>query len=295
MAALRRHAAVAAFGALAAVAAAAAVAAFAGGGSPASATPTAPLAVAGSFEPASVQFGDELTATVTVLLDRSSVRAETLRLADDLAPLTQLGPSRTSRTVDGRLETVTVRVPVACLTDPCVARAGANGIALPRLRASVASRGGSLDAVAVQWPRLRVGSRVAAADLASATPRFALDAAPGRPGFRLPPAMLLPALGALAAACAAGALALLLLELDRLRRARRPAPGELERAVRLVRESARRPAADRRRALGLLGRLLRARDAALGSAADDLAWSESGPDGERLRELLERVEGSGRP
>jgi hypothetical protein len=57
-------------------------------------------------------------------------------------------------------------------------------------------------------------------------------------------------------------------------------------------EAARtRPPADRRRALGLLARVLRRLGApATGQAAADLAWSEPEPDPSRMSQLLDRIE-----
>jgi hypothetical protein len=64
----------------------------------------------------------------------------------------------------------------------------------------------------------------------------------------------------------------------------------LARAVALAREAERRPTPDRRRALGLLARLLGARDAQLAGAADDLAWSAPAPTPDALAELVSEVE-----
>jgi catechol 2,3-dioxygenase-like lactoylglutathione lyase family enzyme len=65
---------------------------------------------------------------------------------------------------------------------------------------------------------------------------------------------------------------------------------ELERAVDFVRDALSRPPPDRRRALGLLARVLSRRDVPLSAAADELAWSKPEPVPERMAELAERVE-----
>jgi len=65
---------------------------------------------------------------------------------------------------------------------------------------------------------------------------------------------------------------------------------ELARALRLVREAEERPVPDRRRALALLARLLRNRDAELGDAASDLAWKEPAPERQAVDALVAEVE-----
>ena len=64
----------------------------------------------------------------------------------------------------------------------------------------------------------------------------------------------------------------------------------LERALALAREAEQRPPPDRRRALGLLARLLGPRDPRLAGAADDLAWSAPAPTSDELAELVTEVE-----
>jgi hypothetical protein len=75
------------------------------------------------------------------------------------------------------------------------------------------------------------------------------------------------------------------------RRRRRVAMlGELERALALVREAEHREPPDRRRALGLLARLLGSRNARLAGAADELAWSAPAPTPDALAQLAGRVD-----
>ena len=85
--------------------------------------PGAPVEVAASFDHAFVQFGDRITARVVVALDTRRVQPRTLRIADDLAPLTQLGAGLLHGPLDAgqprRLVTLSA-VPVACLTSACV-------------------------------------------------------------------------------------------------------------------------------------------------------------------------------
>ena len=62
---------------------------------------------------------------------------------------------------------------------------------------------------------------------------------------------------------------------------------ELARALRLAREAEGRPAPDKRRALGLLARLL---GKPLATEASDLAWRRPPPERESLHALVSEVE-----
>jgi hypothetical protein len=257
--------------------------------------PTAPLAVRATLDPAAAQVGDRIVARVVVALDRSAVRTGTLSLTDDLAPLTQLAAATTSRDVRGTLELVTVSVPVACVTDPCVAHSGVTHISLPRVRVRVKARDGKVETVVRAWPGLDVRARVAAADLSAAQPPFIADSSPHAVSYRLSPALLAALLDALAALLAVGSVALIAWQALAVHRRRRPVreTGELERALRLAREAEARPPADRRRALGLLSRVLPSRSLSL--AARDLAWSKPVPEPTTLEEIVAEVERSTSP
>jgi hypothetical protein len=108
------------------------------------------------------------------------------------------------------------------------------------------------------------------------------------PSYRVRPNVLRAVLFAIAALLAAGALALVYPLVRRLI----PEPVDertpLQRALDLVRASLGRGAEDRRRALDLLGRALD--DDTRASDALELAWSERGPEPERVAELVETVE-----
>ena len=242
--------------------------------------PAAPVAVRATFDPPIVQFGDPVTARLVILLDRDAVRVQTLHVAEGLAPLTPLAASTTTRTVSGRLETVTITQRLSCLTAPCLARP----LTFPPVRVTVSGRQAT-----TRWRPLQVKGRVGAADLAASSPPFVADAAPSAPTYAVSPPAAATVLDVVAALASAGAVALLAWQaLMRGRRTRRPLAGdELERALRLVRESERRDVPDRRRALGLLARLL---DGGLGRAASALAWSQPQPEPKAVDELVARVE-----
>lgn len=245
--------------------------------------PAVPVAVRAAFEPPVVQFGDAVTARVDVLLDRNAVDARTLRVVTALAPLTPLASPVTTRTRSGRLETVTITQRLSCLTGPCIR----GSLTFPPVAVTVSGRHAT-----ARWHPLRMASRVDAADLAASSPPFVADTAPSSPTYAVAPSAAATALDVLAALAAAGAVALLVRELVvRRRRTRRPRAGdELARALRLVRESERRDVPDRRRALGLLARLL---DGGLGRAASDLAWSRPQPEPEAVEGLVEQIDREG--
>jgi hypothetical protein len=146
------------------------------------------------------------------------------------------------------------------------------------------------------WPTALVASRLRPADLAGAAPRF-------RAQTQLPPFSYAVAPGPLTAGLttAAGLLAvasLLLVGREAVRlRARRVLGAAsrlspLEAALAFTREAARRrDPPDRRKALGLLARVLeRDGDKRLVEAAGALAWAEPFPTPARTEELADEVE-----
>jgi hypothetical protein len=254
---------------------------------------TAPLVVRAGFEPTTVAFGDRVVARVVVLLDRTAVRPSTLKLAAGVAPLTQLAAPRTTRTTRGSLSIVTYEVPAVCVTDGCVAPAGNLALRLRGVTATVATRSGGVAHAAVAWPVLHVHGRVNASDLAGARPHFRGDTTPAAPSYRIAPSTLAALLDALAVLLVLGGVALAASEARRLARRRRghaAAGGELERALRLAREAESRTPPDRRRALGLLARLLDHRDARLAAEASGLAWAKPQPELEAMSGLVAEIE-----
>jgi hypothetical protein len=261
-------------------------------GSPRSATPVSPLSVSASFAPPSAQFGDPLTATVVVLLDRSAVDPDSLQVTQSLAPLSTLGRTRVSRTTRGRLVVVSYESPVACLSETCVADKGARRVKLGPAAAVAERRGGGALRASIAWPVLPIAGRVAPADLTAATPPFRADTAPPPPEYRIAPSTLALGLDVLAAALALAGVALATTAVARAVRSGAPvaADGALGRALRLAREAEARPPQDRRRAVGLVARLLSKRDGGLASAASDLAWSRPKPERGAVSELVDEVE-----
>ncbi len=230
-----------------------------------------------------VEFGDPVTATVTVFLDRD----EDVRVRENLAPLTQLGRTRVTKATRGGLHTITYATRASCLDQRCISSGGSKQVALRPVVVEVAHATRT-----AAWPVLAVRARVSNADAVRARPPLRHDASPPPVSYRVEPAHLARALDVAAGVLAAAALLLVgwtAAALYRRRRSATPLTG-LERALALARDAERRPTPDRRRALGLLARLLGPRDPRLAGAADELAWSEPAPTSDALAELVTQVE-----
>jgi hypothetical protein len=249
--------------------------------------PATALVVRTSFDPPAAQFGDRVVAHVVVLADRGVLDTSKLHVTEDVAPLTALGPARVTRTVRGRLLVVSYELPAVCVTEQCLAKR----LRLPAARADAPRRGGGVVRVTTAWPELEMRGRVTAADLAKSRPPLRSDTSMPSVTYRIAPATLSFLLDLAAALLAATGVALGAWQAAALLRRRRGSDtrDELERALALVHEAETRPPEDRRRAVGLLARLLRQRDERLAGEAGDLAWSEPKPAPDELAALAARV------
>jgi hypothetical protein len=134
---------------------------------------------------------------------------------------------------------------------------------------------------------------VVAADLTPTQPPLKSDVVPPPVDYRIAPSTLSRLLELLAVVLAVAGVAVAGRQLAAIRRERRAWAEpltELERALVLAREAESRPPADRRRALALLERLLRPRDANLAREARNLAWSSPPPEAKELDDLVAEVE-----
>jgi hypothetical protein len=247
----------------------------------------APLTARAGFEDATVQFGDLIHTRVSVVVD-GSVRAGSVRVVDDPAPLTSVSLPRTSRVGD----VIEVTRDAICLTSACVSDTGSTTPKLASALVSAKLKNGRTVQVVVRWPQLTVRGRVTSGDLSRSQPPFRASLLPPPPTYRTAPGTLALLLDAVALVLGLAAAALVLVQVQRWARGRgRAVPAdELERALRLAREAERRPPPDRRRAAGLLARLLGQRDAPLAGNASDLAWAEPQPEPESLESLVSEVE-----
>jgi hypothetical protein len=248
-----------------------------------------------SFVPPAVQFGDPLTVQIAVRLDDRSVLPDSFHVTSGVAPLTQLGPTRTTRTSRGHVTVVSIAIPTVCVVDACIAKPGETRVHLPVVVAHVTGIDGRVRQVSATWPPLPVGSRVTTVDLRHETPPLRADTAPASPSYRISPRLLARLLDALAVLLAASGVVLAYRQAAGIVRRRRH-PEELdplELALRRVREAQARSAPDRRRALGNLARVLDRRGSNDAEPARDLAWSRPVPTPERATELAGRIEEGG--
>jgi hypothetical protein len=250
--------------------------------------PAAPLTVQATFDRTVVGFGDRVNTSVVVLLDRKRVDPARVQVTENLAPLQPLAPVQATRTTHGRLVTLTYDIPAACLDDACLSLHGPKRLLLAPVRvdAGAASSGAT-------WPALSVRGRVVGTDLIPNTPPLRADVAPPPVRYRIAPGTIADLLEFAAVVLAAAGIALAgrqLWTLQQARRRREAGLSDIELALVLAREAETRPPADRRRALGLLARLLARRDDRLAGAARDLAWSEPAPTTDALSDLVTEVE-----
>lgn len=253
-------------------------------GAPAAAA--GPLRAQASLDSSTVRFGDAVRARVSVVAG-PDVRPGSVRVTGGLAPLTTVSPQHVRRVGD----VIEVTRTVTCNTAPCVAE---NGVARPRIapaRVSAVLADGRTVRVTAAWPQLTVRGRVSSADLERPRPPFRSSVVPPAPTYRSAPATMAWLLDGAAIVLALAAAGLLVAQVRRrVRRRSATAPDQLERALRLARESEQRPAPDRRRAVGLLARLLDDRHATLAGSASELAWSRPQPEPDALESLVGDVE-----
>jgi hypothetical protein len=268
-----------------------------GGRSDSGAAAARPLAVSVSLEPSAVFFGDSVVATVAVDLDRRTVSPKGLRIKTSFVPYTQTSLPEVRHSSAGSVESIVYRFDLQCLSDDCLPTTGSKLIRFRPVTVTAQTDGKPLHTTD-GWPALTVASRLTAADVASATPKFRVPATPPAARFGAP-AALVEVLAAAAVVLALGALAIVAGELRPLARRRRLAALQrrtpLETAIAYARQAAARPdPADRRKALALLARALAGSGAReLAMAAGDAAWSEAPPTPDRTLEVAEDAEPNG--
>jgi hypothetical protein len=264
------------------LAAAAAVLAFAWTGPAAAATPLPATTLA----PNPALFGDRITATVTVVVDKSA--APGVRAVAGFGSLDVLGGPVQSRSDRGERTELQFGWTIACLNENCVPGGRTRQIALPPVRLT-----GSVSATA-RWPVLTIASRVSAADAAAASPPFRLETQLPPPTYRVSPRWFALALDVVAVLLVVAAVLVVVRELRRRRRRqeedRLAALSLLEWALIYAREAEQRGPVERRKALDLLARALGGRAERLAGTAEALAWSPRKPSPEQVASLVGDVE-----
>jgi hypothetical protein len=230
-----------------------------------------------------VGLGDPFRYTV-----EARAASGTLRVIADTGPFAIVAAPKTSRARTDGMTIVRVEQTLVCLDRGCVPGAKPRTVLLPAARAITAS-----------------GSAVARAASITLTPRVPASAvAASRAVYRrqvdVPPPSTPVSLGAAAVlfgavAAVLGALAALLVWRGVRRRGPLPVQGRvaagLERALRLLRESAGRPVPDRRRAADYAGLAAAARGGAqVAGEASRIAWAPPDPEPADVGALAEHIE-----
>jgi hypothetical protein len=250
------------------------------------------LAARATFDTPIVQFGDAIRTHITVVADSTQVHATSVRIVDDATPLTPLSTTYVTRATRGATLVIAITRTFSCISRDCVSAKGDATPALSPVTVTAVAESGRIVHATAAWPVIHVQGRVKAADLARDRPPFRANTSPPPPTYRLTPSTLAWLLDGVAVvlALAAGGLAVSVARRLARRVRSTPTAGKLERAVRLAHEAESRPPPDRRRALGLLARLLDNRDGRLSAAASDLAWARPDPERESVSTLVSDIE-----
>lgn len=255
----------------------------------------APPVIRAEAQPAMVGVGDTFSYVVEARLDADGLDASSVRIFADTGPFAQAGPTRSTHGTEGSAVVVRLEQRLSCLDLACAPVQGIRRIRLPAARVTARQAGGGVTTGRAAPVVVGVEPRVSIAAVRAASPPYrqqtALPAAT-RDAGRL--AALL-AVTAVALGLASIVLAVFAVIALRPRARARAREAELARALRLLRESAGRPAPDRRRAADLVSRVVGAEGAQ--SLADDaarFAWSATAPKPADAVGLAERAEGAAR-
>jgi hypothetical protein len=236
-----------------------------------------------STAPQAVGFGEAFTYVVEVTVPADETGTALLTAGSVPFAVLESSPVESDRRGDVTVLRLVMRL--ACLAEGCLGADSSRRVRLPAPRVVTESRTevGARPAVVVR-------GRVPASAVAAGPSAYRRDATLPEAAGRTYLSDLALLLAAVAAAALLAALSLAVLPLVSRRGLRDPDP--LARAIRLVRESADRPTSDRRRAVDLLARAVRARDSeSLASDATRVAWAPPGPTPEDARRLASRAAG----
>lgn len=262
------------------------------------APPRRPVVATATLSTRALAFGDRLGARLDLLVDPAAVDPATIRVRPRFSPYRVVGTSRKKRTAGAVL--ISYRYALECLSGPCVPEHAGSTVQHRFLPVLVSYRSPSGEATngTVEWPPYQLASRITDADRAGSAERLQGDAPLPPISYRIGPATLRAVQTALSAILALAAAGLLAIAFWR-RRAHLAADGPtlspLRRALMRVRASSANggPPGERRKALGHLGRELRAVDHdELARDAGRLAWSADNPSPESAGAFAAQVEAS---
>jgi hypothetical protein len=239
-----------------------------------------------------VSFGDPIVARVDVVVDPRAIDPQTIGVQPSFGAYRVVGQSL--KTTKGTGERLSYRFLLQCLEAVCVPPSARVEQRFQPATVSYRTRSGETVTQHVAWPSYLLSSRLTDADKRNPARSLRFDATVPPPSYRISPDLLRGLLTALA-----GLLALTAAVLVGFALRPRSTPGTVEpsesrlvQALRAVRASTAngRPA-ERRKALGWLGRELRAVERP--SEADEarrLAWSADPPTATSAGEFATRVE-----
>lgn len=244
----------------------------------------APPTITATARPDTPLFGDPFEYVVVVT---SPAAAGAVRIADDVSPFARVAPTRTTRSVSKGVATTTLTETLACLSTGCVSTSpDGRLVSLPQARAVIGRT-----SIAATPASVRIGTRVPAPEVSAPKPPFTRPDELPAVGYRISPVVLealLLVVGLILLAAAVLGIAVPLVRRRRADARSATAPNPVGRAVRLLRESADRDGADRRRAAGLAARVVERRD--LSADAATIAWSRPEPGPPDATSLADRVE-----
>lgn len=265
--------------------------------------PPAPLVTA-RLDPASVLFGDVVTARVTVFVDTSSFDPAAIAFAPTFVPFQTLTSTRRTTRLNRRGTVVEFDYRLQCLTSGCLSAFEHEEPGGARVTRPVRFRTATLTAHAadgsafrrtIRWPDLVMHSRLTAETIASGNPQA--EPLYGVPvSYRVDPGVAGWLFVVVSVALVAAGAAVVASALRRLRRPRTlQIPSHLtsaQRALLLARRAlAEGHVADGRRALnGLAAALATDGREESAAAAERLAWSASSPSSEGVELLAQNVE-----
>ena len=268
------------------------------------------ISATASLERRIVLFGDSATAHVDVVLDRTRVDPDSVRIAGSFTPWEIVGAPQRSRRDAGATTLLRTTYVLRCLTSPCIPSGqiaplqfGATRIGYEPAAGITEPGSGPAQTLRVRWPLLTVYSRFAAAGFEGrsslASPwRVELVTLPAV-SYRFAPGLVVGVLGGLAVLLAGAGTALVYAAWPRRAPAPPPEPvvppppdlTPLQQALVLLEDAAQaNGAADRRRALELVSLALAEHgDEELARSARILAWSEDAPEVDDTTNLAVRV------
>jgi hypothetical protein len=249
-----------------------------------------PVAAVTSVSPRAVYFGDQVRATLRVVVDPARAKPESVSVDFPPSLYRRAGPPSVTQTAVGRTRVVTYVWTMQCLRGFCLPGARKTAFSFPETTVRYRLRGGATGSMTARWPTVLLGSRVTAVDIRGRVLRSGLDSLPA-PAPHRSRASVVDVLSLVAGALAALAVGLAWLARPQLRR-NEEVLTPLERALREAEHSEAGPADARRTALDGLARALDAvGDRRRANEARRLAWKEAEPAPDGIAALVGAVRG----